>query len=53
MSEKLVKTTATLTESVWRAAKIRAVNDGTDLKGVIQAAVEAYLKRRPGKRGGA
>jgi hypothetical protein len=38
-----VKTTVELPDSVWRAAKIRAVEDYTDLRTVVIAALVAYL----------
>ena len=40
-----IKTTVELPKALWQAAKIRAVHDETDLKRVVIAAVEAYLKR--------
>ncbi|MEI6667071.1 MAG: hypothetical protein WCP29_02865 [Acidobacteriota bacterium] len=39
-----VKTTIELPEAVWRAAKIRAVEDYTDLRTVVIAALGAYLR---------
>jgi hypothetical protein len=39
-----VKTTVELPEPLWQAAKIRAVQDRSDLRGVVIAALEAYLK---------
>lgn len=38
-----VKTTVDLPEDVWRAAKIRAMDDRSDLRTVIIAALRAYL----------
>lgn len=38
-----VKTTIELPEPVWRAAKIRAVDDRSDLRRVVIAALQAYL----------
>jgi len=40
-----VKTTIELPESVWRAAKQRALDDGLDLRAVVIAALERFLKR--------
>jgi len=40
-----VKTTMVLPEDLWRAAKIRAINEGIDLNQVVIAALESYLKR--------
>ena len=39
-----VKTTLELPEDLWRAAKIRAMDERTDLRTVLTAALEAYLK---------
>ena len=39
-----VKTTLELPEDLWRAAKIRAMDERTDLRTVLIAALEAYLK---------
>ena len=38
-----VKTTVDLPEEVWRAAKIRAMDDRSDLRTVIIAALRSYL----------
>lgn len=38
-----VKTTVLLPEALWRAAKIRAVEERRDLRDVIIAALAAYL----------
>lgn len=38
-----VKTTVELPEAVWRAAKIRAVEDYTDLRTVVITALVDYL----------
>lgn len=42
----MVKTTVDLPEALWRRAKIRAMDERTDLRRVIIAALEAYLKTR-------
>jgi len=48
-----VKTTVELPEAVWRAAKIRAVEDYTDLRTVVITALVAYLHVSfPGGRDG-
>lgn len=39
-----VKTSLELPEELWRAAKIRAMEERSDLKSVLIAALEAYLK---------
>ena len=43
-SGRSVKTTIELPENVWRAAKIRALDDYTDLRTVVVAALMAYLR---------
>jgi hypothetical protein len=40
---RAVKTTIELPEQVWRAAKIRALDDYADLRTVVVAALTAYL----------
>ena len=42
----MVKTTVELPEPLWRAAKVRAMDERTDLRSVVIAALEAYLKGR-------
>lgn len=39
-----VKTTLELPEELWRAAKIQAMDERTDLRTVLITALEAYLK---------
>ena len=41
------KTTVDLPETLWRAAKIRALDERSDLRAVVIAALEAYLKAKP------
>lgn len=43
-----MKTTVDLPEEVWRAAKIRAMDERTDLRSVIISALRAYLDQRAG-----
>jgi hypothetical protein len=38
-----IKTTISLPESLWRAAKIRAMDDRTDLRTVLIEALQRYL----------
>jgi hypothetical protein len=45
-----VKTTIELPENVWRAAKIRALDDHSDLRRVVIAALLAYLGVSPRER---
>ena len=49
MAEKVRKTSIELPEQLWRAAKIRAMDDHTDFKSVLIAALEAYLKKGSGR----
>jgi hypothetical protein len=39
-----VKTTVDLPEPLWRAVKIRALDERTDLRSIVIAALEAYLR---------
>ena len=50
--ESMRKTTIDLPAGLWRAAKIRAVDEGSDLRSVIIEALTAHLKAKP-KKGGA
>jgi hypothetical protein len=45
-----VKTTVDLPEPLWRAVKIRAMDERTDLRAIVITALEAYLKTRPKRR---
>ena len=50
--EKMIRTTLLLPEDLWRAAKTRAIDEGSLAK-VIGRALEAYLaKPLQGKKGG-
>ena len=49
--ERTVKTTVDLPEGLWRAAKIRAMDGRVDLRSIVVAALEAYLKAKPTKGG--
>lgn len=44
--EDRVKTTLWLPRPLWRKAKIRAIDDGTDLRSVVIEALERYLKTK-------
>jgi hypothetical protein len=46
----VVKTTVDLPLSLWRAAKVRAMDERTDLRQVIIAALEAHLAKKGGTR---
>jgi len=48
---RTVKTTVDMPEDLWKATKIRAVEEGSDLRAVVIAALEAYLKTKPRKEG--
>lgn len=50
-AKELVKTTLELPEALWRAAKIRALDERRDFRSVVIAALEAYLRQKP-KAGG-
>jgi hypothetical protein len=41
------KTTLELPDPLWRAAKIRAMDERANLRAVVIAALEAYLKAKP------
>jgi hypothetical protein len=45
-AEKVIKTTVELPESLWRNVKLRALDDHSDLRGIIIKALHAYLKKR-------
>ena len=45
-----MRTTIELPEPLWKAAKVRAMDERKDLRAVVIAALEAYLKTRA-KRG--
>jgi hypothetical protein len=42
-----VKTTVELPEELWRKAKIKAMDDRSDLRSVIIAALESHLRKLP------
>jgi hypothetical protein len=46
--EQNVKTTIDLPEDLWRAAKVRAMDERTDLRSVVIAALRAHLKKSKG-----
>lgn len=48
--EAVMKTTVDLPEPLWRAVKIRAMDERTDLRAIVIAALEGYLKTRPKRR---
>lgn len=48
--QKTVKTTVDLPADLWTRAKHRATDERTNLRAIIIAALEAYLKVRPLRR---
>ncbi len=50
--EETVKTTVRLRRSLWRNARVRAIDDGTDLQTIVSEALAAYLDGRGRRRGG-
>lgn len=46
-----IKTTIEIPEDLWRAAKIRTIDEETDLRAVVIAALTLYLKTKPMKKG--
>jgi hypothetical protein len=46
----VVRTTVELPPDLWRAAKVRAMNERSDLRSVIIAALRAYLTSTKGER---
>ena len=50
-SERTKKSTVDLPVDLWRAAKIRALDEGSDFRAVVVKALEAYLKTKPSTRG--
>jgi hypothetical protein len=49
--EPMMKTSLSLPENLWRAAKIRALDERAELQEVIARALELYLKTKPRKEG--
>jgi len=47
-SGETVKTTVDLPLALWRAAKVRAMDERTDLRQIVIAALAAYLKSPKG-----
>ncbi len=50
--EPTMKTTLELPEKLWREAKIRALNERSNFKNVVVAALKAYLGKGKPRRGG-
>lgn len=51
-SETVIKTTVELPVKLWKATKMRAAEDQSDLRGVIVSALEKYLTKRSTKQEG-
>jgi hypothetical protein len=52
-NEEMVKTTIRLPRSIWRDARVRALDEGIDLQDLVSAALTSYLKtplKREGSR---
>ena len=49
-TSETVKTTMVLPKDLWKAAKIRAVEEDADLNGVVIAALAAYVKVKTKRR---
>jgi hypothetical protein len=47
--ESVVKTSLYLPEPLWKAAKIRALEEGCDLRDLIIRGLEMIVKRRGGR----
>jgi len=45
-NEEMQKTTLRLPRSIWRAAKIRAIDEGRDFQDVVADALKTYLKTK-------
>jgi hypothetical protein len=50
--EAVVKTTVELPVELWQSVKMRAVQDRSDLRGVIVKALEQYITKRSSGREG-
>jgi hypothetical protein len=51
-NEKLIRISVDTPESLWQKARIRAVEERTDLRAVMLAALRAYLKTKLQRRKG-
>jgi hypothetical protein len=50
-NEGVKRTSLDLPLSLWKATKVRAVEDNTDFRAVVIAALEAYLGVKTPKKG--
>lgn len=46
MADDTVKCTVRLPRKLWREARVRALDEGTEFQIIVAKALEAYLKRR-------
>jgi hypothetical protein len=51
-AEERVKVTVFLARSLWKRAKFQAVEEERDLREIVTDALEEYLSKRKGSRGG-
>ncbi len=49
MSEELIKTTVRFPESLWKAGRIRAIEEGRDFQEIVADALRQYLKKSGAK----
>ena len=49
LAETAVRTSLVLPRELWKAAHVRALDEGRDLRSVITSALELYLKTTRGK----
>ena len=52
LKTEAVKTSVELPRELWKAAHVRALDEHSDLRGVITAALELYLKTAKAKAQG-
>ncbi|TKB68561.1 MAG: CopG family transcriptional regulator [Nitrospira sp.] len=48
--KEIVKTTVELPHDLWRTVKVRAMDEGTDLRGIIVLALQQYLAKKGARR---
>lgn len=51
-TEEAVKTSLKIPRRLWREARIRAMDENTDLQTIVSRALEAYLDGGRAKKGG-
>jgi len=51
-TDKVKKTTIRLPQDIWKRARVRALDEGTDFQAVVTRALELYLKSAPKRREG-